>query len=421
MDQAHPPGEGSRKHYQRGCRCPECRDANTAYMRERRGGERGAEHAELLEDLADDDPGILDGAAAGPAWWDQITAARLAAGRAEQLGVREVADDADGGRECPTCSAPMRWAGGYTALVCGAHKPGAWARPAVAEQRARARLEALEAKAGTRIPPAEAAEVATERAVAADRIDGYLEQLARIPRSDRYRETAVRARHYLEQLAAQFADARSYDDLDAAEDRETRLIGRLDDIGLLHYAEQLAATARRPALAATATGEDRPRGLLRFFRRADGDEWEYDGDDDETEADDDAEDQGAPPCEPCAAEGADIAAEARITLPQSPGRGIDVCARHRLSYGPGIEQVTSYRGGEHLAPLIALPYAHAPTCGICRRRPAVVRLEAIAHPSAMPLLPADVCPQCRTDQQSIADRQSFQTIRITGRYAAAIA
>lgn len=372
MDQAHPPGEGSRKHYQRGCRCPECRDANTAYMRERRHADDG--QREALEQLADDDDaGILDGAAAGPAWWDRITAARLAAGRAEQLGVREVADDADGGRACPTCSAPMRWAGGYTALVCGAHKPGAWARPAVAEQRARARLEALEAKAGTRIPPAEAAEVAEERAVAADRIDGYHAQLARIPRGDRCREIAVRVRHHLEQLADQYQAARSYDDIDAAGEREDTLVDAHD--GLFYYADRIADAAQRPAIAA-APAEARPRGgFLRMFRRGDSDEWEYDGTEaDDTEADDDSDDDGA-------------------------------------------EQLE----GERLAPLIALPYAHAPTCGICRRRPAVVRLEAIAHPFAMPLLPADVCTQCRTDQQSIADRQSFQTIRITARYAAAIA
>ena len=276
------------------------------------------------------------------AWWDAIAAQLAEAERAELLGVAEVADTGDGGRPCPRCGEPMRWAGGYTALICcsSEHPRPVWVRDAGALERGRAHAASKAPAARTGPAPAEAAEVDAERAVILDTLEGWRELLGKIPRGDYWRADAVRGLQRLEQLAQRCRDATTPEALEGARRAGARLLGdgqgEPGELGeLLKYARHLADQQARPSGAGR-------RGLLRLGRGRGG-TWEYDDNDqaDDDQADDDQGEALVPArpaassvlCGLCFSSSRQQLAVARISsnVPAMIPNG-DVCAEHFRHY-----------------------------------------------------------------------------------------
>lgn len=256
------------------------------------------------------------------------------------------------GDTCARCDGPMQWTGARTMVACPAcriarRSAGAQARAAeVAEQWAPSRQR-------NRAPtPAERAQAEADAAEALDRIEGYREPLAKIPRSDSQRPAAIRALHYLDKLAEQYRQAQAPADIAAADAREAELVdnnaGQLDAV--LTYAEQLAdeadAAAERERQQPARRSGRRDR-WLQLGRSANG-VYEYD-DDDQADAPEPLASPelpaatNAPLCEVCHKARVSRPATVRVD-PFSLGgqQGHDVCEAHRRLYPADVQVVTSY-------------------------------------------------------------------------------
>jgi hypothetical protein len=343
-------------------RCEPCRAAWAAYKREQRTGRAQSAPPRLTARPAAERG--LD------SWWDSVTAERLAVDDDDDLFtreivIREIADPADGGRDCQRCGGAMRWTGGYTALICIAHHPVTWARDSQASQRAARHRARNVPKQASGPPPAEIAEVDEERAVALDDLAEAREKLTRIPRGDERREDAIRGLHKLEKLEAQYKAARSYQEIDAAHTDAAKLLGGDGKPGqlaaILTRAEKIARREQRTERGGLL--QRQRGGLLQFRRRGGSDEYEYQKDDEVASGEAVLDiplrevpaipGRSTPLCDPCHSNGGQRPAVRRIDPFGWDGeQGKDVCAEH-FAMNPAAQVVADYTS--HSPRLLVLP------------------------------------------------------------------
>jgi endogenous inhibitor of DNA gyrase (YacG/DUF329 family) len=245
-------------------------------------------------------------------WADQMPAANWRTDR-----------ESDAGRPCPDCGAPLHWIGAHTMQLCdGPQHPRDRGRRYSSPGAVKRERQLAEARAqrSTRaeIGPASPGELSDAESIELERRKGGL--IAQLDGLD--------GDHLTPDVRRVLAWFRRQVDTAEREARLDELVELFDETGIRVRRSILPWQSTRLAL--------------------DADEYEYD-DADEYDDDGQADDadqaralREAPLCEPCQASGQRRTAVKRVTLPGSPGRGIDVCADHLAGYGPGASVVTSY-------------------------------------------------------------------------------